>query len=125
MKQLFYLLVVCSVATLQADYQITNQTNYPAKVSLTLICTWSDGQSDRLKETTIELDFKPKESKNVPQSCKMQSMSAILNMNGSKYSTGVFTDPGQISGVNSSSWEISDSVENQYSGFKPFIRISP
>lgn len=118
------IMALCLHGYVNADYTITNTTNYPAAVNVTLICKYEDGH---YSENTIDLNFTPKEAKNVPQSCRMKSMSAMVDINGNKVSTGVFSGDfytGQSSGL-LPSWEIAASTEGQYSGLQPFIRMAP
>ena len=124
LKLLFIAALFVCAGIMRADYTISNQTAYPAQASVTLGCTFDDGH---YSENTIELDFKPRESKNVPNSCRMKTMNATMNFNGTPVSTGVFSGDivsGQTSGL-LPSWEISASVEGTYSGIKPFVRMVP
>lgn len=117
-----FMCVPAFIKGVAAPYTIANRTNYPVAAEVTLYCEYDTG----LKEQTISLNFTPGESKNVPGSCRMKSMSAMVDINGTKVSTGVFDAikfyTGQSSG-SMPSWEIAASTEGQYSGMQPLIRM--
>ena len=93
-------------------YKITNSTNFPTKVELTTIYQTID---NKYHQSTISLNFKPGESKNVPVGW-MKSMRAMINEHGTYKATPVMN--GRVSEGNSSapapSWIISPAQQDQF-----------